>query len=88
MQGQVSSIEDKETLASTVIIADDAENTNSALSLAANELAENPQPGPTEIASSSIDEPLPLEEKLRLVLEPEDEHGSIKAAKDFLLFFH
>lgn len=77
--------EGKEPLATTVIAADDAENMSSAPSLAAPTLAENhPRTGPAVVTSSSASEPLPLEERLKQLLEPEDEQETIKAAKDFL----
>ena len=84
LQGQALPGKEKETPASTIITADDAETANSILTLANTVLAENPEVGPANAASSSIDEPLSLEERLRLLLEAEDEQESIKAAKEFL----
>lgn len=75
---------EKETSVPIIIATDDVEDTSSAPSLALSVLADNPQTGPTDINISSTNAPLPLEERLKQLLEQDDEQESIKAAKDFL----
>lgn len=79
---------EEKALAPTVVIANDAKNTPSATMLVASALVENPQVVQVDAANISLGEPLPLEERLKQLLEPEnepeDEQESIKATKGFL----
>lgn len=77
-------MEEKETPNAIVTNTDTAKTVISALNLLAAVSEADPQTGPNEVSSSSVGEPLPLEERLRQLLESEDEQETIKAARDFL----
>ena len=67
----------------TTNLADDADTTASATNLPEVPLTETPQLPQTDAANHSLSQSLPLEERLKQLLEPEESMESITAAKEF-----